>query len=428
MLARGSFLAFIVQGAGVVLLFFAEVVAARVLGVREFGIYALVVAWLYFLGVIGTLGFNHALLRFVPIYLANEDWGGLRGVLGYASRRAVAGACCIAVCGFAILYALSACCLTPAVTRAFIPALVALPFLVLSSLRQATLRGINKIASALVPDFIFRPALLIMLLIALPGLSARSVDATSALFLSLVAAMTVFLVGNSWLRRLLPPATLISPPRVNGTEWSKTAFSMLLIAGFNVISSRTDTIMLGFLTDTQNVGIYSAASRIADVIVFGLVSANAIVAPMIASLHAQGKHEELQHMIKQAAYGVFVFTVPLALVVILLGQELLTLFGPEFTAGYGALTILSLGQVVNALIGPVGFLMTMTGHHREAVRIVGVSALLNLVLNALLIPMFGMTGAALATATSTAIWNLAMYRFVRRNLAIESFPFRLFDK
>ena len=97
---------------------------------------------------------------------------------------------------------------------------------------------------------------------------------------------------------------------------------------------------------------------------------------------------------------------------------LLGLFGEEFTKGYGVLSILLVGQTINAIAGSVGFLMVMTGHQTVAAKVLGSSAILNIVLNASLIPAYGAIGAAIATAVSTAFWNIAMLYFVKRNVNI----------
>ena len=92
----------------------------------------------------------------------------------------------------------------------------------------------------------------------------------------------------------------------------------------------------------------------------------------------------------------------------LFGYVVLGIFVSDFTAGYVALLVLLAGQLINAVSGPVGYVMTMTGHQHRAARIIGVCAFVNIVLNAMLIPLFGMSGAASATAITTAMWNLMM--------------------
>lgn len=416
-LARGSLLAFLIQGSGAALILLTEVVVARLLGVSQFGIYSMATAWIYVLALLATLGFNHALLRYVPFYLAQGDLGSLRGIIRRSNLWAGLAALIIASSGIVALHTFK---VDAAIALPFILALLAIPFQVLSSLRQAVLRGMDKIAHALAPEFIFRPVMLILLLLGMATIAGRPLEASTAFSLSLVAVILSFGMGAFWQYRLLPKGFRNHAPVYRDREWLHVAMPLLLIVGLNLISGRIDVIMLGMLSSVEHVGIYSAASRVADVIVFGLVSANAVLAPLISRLHSTGSHEELQKMVALAAKGIFLFTVPVALFVVVFGEGILAIFGQEFNKGYQVLVILVCGQLVNALAGPVGYLMTMTGHQMKAAKMVAASAVLNLALNSILIPYMGMTGAAIATAMSTATWNILMMHFVKRELSIQS--------
>jgi O-antigen/teichoic acid export membrane protein len=93
-------------------------------------------------------------------------------------------------------------------------------------------------------------------------------------------------------------------------------------------------------------------------------------------------------------------------------------FGEAFEAGATCLVWLAAGQAVNALCGPVMYLLNMTGHERPAQRIVWAAALVNLALNLWAIPRFGIAGAAVATALSMALWNVAAAVAVKRLLGL----------
>lgn len=428
LLAKGSLHAFLIQGCGAALLLLAEAVAARLLGIGQFGTYAFASAWVFVLSVLATLGFNHALLRFVPTYVAHADWGGLRGILRRANLWVLAAAIAMGVLGSLLLLGLSDCCLAPDRLTALLTALLIVPVLALSGLRQAVLRGLGRIPQALAPEWLLRPLLLIALLYAGARLLAVPLSASMALACALAASTVAFAVGAYWQRRALPGEMHAHAPVYRDRLWLGVAAPLLLLIGLNLVSSRLDVILLGMLAPIEQVGIYSAASRVADVVVFGLVSSNAVVAPLIARLHATGRHDELQRMVALAAKGICLLTLPLALLLLLFGRPILGLFGSGFEAGYPVLVILICGQLVNALAGPVGYLMTMTGHQNRAAAIVGMAALLNLLLNLLLIPRWGMLGAAVATAASTASWNLLMLRFVHKELAIRCSALHLFGR
>ena len=111
---------------------------------------------------------------------------------------------------------------------------------------------------------------------------------------------------------------------------------------------------------------------------------------------------------------------PMALAFIVFGREILSLFGSEFQAGYQALVILTAGQIVNAMTGPVGFLLTMTGNQGAATRVEIASAALQVVLVITLLPIWGIEGAALGIAVATVVRNLVMFVVAWRLTGIRS--------
>ncbi|NJM87069.1 MAG: hypothetical protein HC847_07645, partial [Hydrococcus sp. RU_2_2] len=100
------------------------------------------------------------------------------------------------------------------------------------------------------------------------------------------------------------------------------------------------------------------------------------------------------------------------------GKPILGLFGSEFRESYFLLLIHLFGQLVNAMAGPVALLLNMTGYHNDATKVLAVSATLNIILNAILIPSYGSVGASVATVISTTLWNVAMAFIVWHRIKI----------
>jgi O-antigen/teichoic acid export membrane protein len=138
-------------------------------------------------------------------------------------------------------------------------------------------------------------------------------------------------------------------------------------------------------------------------------------------MYAAGEMDKLQRMITKSARVILIGSLPIAIVLILFGHWfLLFFFGQDFILGEKALAILGGGQLLNAASGSVGLLLIMTGHERDAAMCVGVSALLNIMLNAVLIPRWGLEGAATATATTVIFSNSLLAILVYKRLGIHS--------
>src|SRR5215469_3848265 len=83
----GGGAAFAVHVAAVGTAYCSQLLIARMIGVDSFGIYAYVTATMVVLAYLAALGFDVALLRFVPVYEAQQRWDLLKGVISYAQRR-----------------------------------------------------------------------------------------------------------------------------------------------------------------------------------------------------------------------------------------------------------------------------------------------------------------------------------------------------
>ncbi len=418
-LARGTLVSFLVQGSGAGLILFSEILMARILGAAGYGLFATVMAWLQVLVMVALLGSNHLLLRFVPTYVATGEWPLLRGLLRHCGRISVVVGAGVFLVAVLLLSGLGE--RVAAETRwAFLIGMAVLPVAALSLQRQAILRGLHRVAVALSPELIARPALLMLLAAGMVWGLGRAVTAPVALAMNGAALIAAYLLGRYWQAAALPAEVRAVPPATRSPEWLRIAVPLFLIAGAQLLIVRMDIMLLGALAGHEDAGRYAAASRVADLIVFALASANVIVAPLIAGLHARGDAAGLQRMLAALAKGVLLLTVPLVAVVGLFGRPILGLFGAGYEVAYLPLLILVCGQVVNALSGPVDFVMSMTGQQVRMLQILALATALNLALNLALIPLLGLVGAAIATAGTTVFWNLLMRRAVRLRLGVDA--------
>jgi len=413
LISRSS-LNFAIQLCGVVAIFCLNLLLVRLLGIEEFGIYTYIQVWLVLLATLASLGFSTALLRFVSAYNINEEWGKLRGLL-IRSDQIVLAASIVTGLLWLMVYQV----FFPAQLNdnwaAFIYGCCALPLFALMGLRQSTLLAFHNVLHANMPVAILRPLILGSLVLG-TYFFAREVDASRAMSLFALTILLCFCIQQYWLHRALPTHTRASAPEYATQKWISVALPMLFITGMHIILSRTDIIMIGFYLDTTQAGIYSIAVQCSLLISIGLTSINAVFAPICSELYSQNRLADLQRNLTFASLGIFLFTLISALILALNVEFVLSLFGREVMQADTSLKILLVGQVINALAGPVGYLLNMTGNHNATAFILFLSAVVNIVLNAFLIPIWGIRGAAAATAITNAFWNIAMVLYVRRKL------------
>ncbi|HDN26563.1 MAG TPA: flippase [Thioploca sp.] len=416
-LVRGASGSFVVQVLAVSIGFGTQVLLARLLGVTQYGLFRYVLAWLGLLGLLSILGMDTSLVRFASAYKAQEKWGLLRGLLRRSMQYVVlaslftGGITAIVIWG---LYDR----LGWETAATFWVALPLLPVLALTALRQATLRAFRRVVLAILPEQVILPLLMLAMVGAFYIYAVQPLLAYQVMIFNLLGALAAFGIGTVWLLKAMPKQVRQVSPAYADAEWLRVSLPLLFMSGMSIVANQTDIIMIGAFLSTDQVGIYAVASRIASLQVFGLIAANAIVAPMVSELYHTGKHRQLQRMITLAAYGVSIVTIFISVFLVMLGKQVLGVFGAEFVVGYGPLLILMSGQIVNALAGPVGLLMIMTGHQNKIAWIVGIGALMNIILNGMLIPAFGIMGAGIATAITIISQNLIMWFYVQRYLGI----------
>lgn len=416
-LARASSGALIVMVAGAGLAFLSQVLFARILGAAEYGIYIYVLTWVNLLSIAVTLGLNTSLLRFVPAYIAQLEWGLLRGLLQRATLAVLVASLLVGVAASCAVWVFSDR-IDKSHVNVFFIALLLLPLIGLTQLRSATMRGLKLIVKALAPENLIRPVLLMLFAGSAYWLMENDLTAFDLMVLNIVGAMLAFALGSYWLYGALPlQIKSVQEIYANG-DWIKVSLPMFVMSAMVYVLNHADILMLGAMVGAEQAGIYAVASRIAALVTFGLMAANMIVAPMISQYYSVGNYTSLQRMITLSARGVFVFSLIASIVLWLSGPVLLELFGSEFSVGYDVVTILLFGQIVNSLAGSVGFIMLMTKHQKEAAWIVSISAIMNIALNYLLIPQFGLEGAAVATALTMIVRNIFMAVYVLKMLKI----------
>lgn len=240
-----------------------------------------------------------------------------------------------------------------------------------------------------------------------------------------IEAMEAYLLGTI-VACLLSFFLIKKPIQINRKPFSikkilSYSIPMLATSSFIFIMGWTDTLMLGYFNSASEVGIYNVVIKIARIAIIVLTSINLVLAPKISELYSNSEIEKLKALIKKVNRVIFIFTIPVVIIILVANKFVLGLFGPEFVAGSTALVIIMASQCFNAMTGSVGQVLNMTGYHKKLRDFTIISAVLNLILNFILIPIYGMMGAAIATGTSSLALNIMAVIFVKKRLGIVTY-------
>lgn len=409
----------VVKVIGAALGFIAHVVLARLLGVEEYGVYLLVWTWVVLLDQFTRLGFDKAIVRFVPQFNARGHFTKIRELISASTRATLLASSVVALSGIAFVVYLDDW-LKPGNDKAFIIGLLVLPLVTLNEMRQCTLRGLKLVSLALVPQIVVRHSLLIVGALILLGV-AQNVGSSTALVLTLVVFSVTLGISTLWVHRHLPTREGDNGTGDYGNEnWIGKALPFLITSSAGFLQRRIDVVVLGAFAAASEVGEYGAAVRVLTLVSFGLGIVGMAVTPFFSELHDNDEYEKLQKLVGFITLAVSAFTITVGGAVVIAGPWVLSIFGPEFVDGYGVMVVLIIGSLFAALAGPCAHLLMMTGHEGFTSRAEGIAAGANLVLNFILVPLYGAYGAAVATVITVSVRNIAMAWVVKQRLGINS--------
>ena len=297
-------------------------------------------------------------------------------------------------------------------------ALTILPFALLG-VGSALLRTTRRIFAAQFYDQLLRPVVLILLVgaAAVAGLALHA--ATALMFTAVAAAIALAALLIHLLRS--PGALTTDNRRLFALARVVFAQHPLADHGRDAGTAQSTGDHPAWIAGrTARSRTVFAAWRLASLAPFALVSLSVVSGPLVASAYHRRDRAELHRITSLSARIGLAFAAVASGVLLLVGRPLLALFGPEFPQAYPALAILLAGAMVNAFTGIVGYLLTLTGRQTQALLIFAGGLIVSIALNLVLIPPFGIIGAAIASATALSCWNLAMLVYVRRAIGIDT--------
>lgn len=410
---KKAFFSLLIQIIGIASSFLLLVILAQLLGVKDYGNYIYVITWINILVLIAKFGLDFLLVRYVAAYQGEKKWGYLKGVIFWSFRSSLLISLFLGS-GLVVFVWCFADHIDAILVELFYVAVLLIPLISSSELILAVLRGLHYIVLYQIIGYVLRYTFLLGIVIFIFYFLESPLSSFLVICLNVVISLFILILSIVLLIRYLPRSVKSTPAILNITEWKIAVLPFFFIDSMWLIVNRTDTVMLGMMLTTKEAGIYASASNISTLVVFGLHAFNTFMAPTISKLYTTGEKQELQQLITLAAWGSLGFATMAILFLAGMGKFILSLFGEDFVAGYMPLVTLLLSQMVIATTGLAGMLMVMTGKQKIFAKIMGLSAVANVILNYILIPLLGMTGAAIATGISVIFWHLAVLWHVQK--------------
>lgn len=393
--------------------FFFKIYLAHTVGADGLGLFALGESLVAFALIFSVWSLDETAFRFIPQFRAARETGRLRRLI-WAS------------CWHVLLWSvLTAAILVltrhfwavrvfrnPAFAFALVFFALMLPARSLSMLVRMIARSYKEVLRVVViQTFIAFPVKVVVSVLLIAAGWGLSGWLTGEALSYLLSAL---LLG--WLALHLTPAQARAPLLALRLERVVYSFAGTMIGRtiLSAASSNLGTFLLGIFLSTRDVGIYSVAFTMVALMAMLQSTMNGAFAPHIPELYTAGRSRELVEMYYRITRWNLIATLPLFVLFIIMAKPVMGVFGAEFAQGAMVLSALAVGQLVNVGTGPVGFLLTMTGHERAVLWGLAAQLAITAPLLFFLLPVLKLLGAGIAWSIGTIVIYLGLYHYAKK--------------
>lgn len=403
--ARGAGISTIGQGLGRVFGFVTQILISNLFGVATYGFYSSGVAVVNGAQILSRFGMENGVVRYVAHHRAQEDTARVKGTIIQAIWITFAISIALSVVMFFVAglmaehyYHKSA---METVLRAFA---FVLPFFVFMSMVVWATQGFQTVTYAAYVQQIIRPALFLIFLLVfyLVGASVVSVIAAYG-----AAMLLAGLIGVYYLWKLFPRLFDRNvPAKFETKDLFSVSIPLSIAQGARYLDNWSAVWILSAFAAGAPVGVFTAAARTATQSTIVRFAFSGIFSPIISSSYARGELENLRRLYKDVSRWIFIGAFPIFLVIVVLGHDILALFGQKVAAeGFTALIIVAVAQLFSASVGTTPRMLAMTGNQNIEMIATSTAAILGVIVSLLLVPSFGIVGAAVGMGSAIVVEN-----------------------
>ncbi len=415
----GSSLALIYKIFGMIGGYILLLIISRYYGSKGLGIYNLSIAVLAICVLFGTLGLKTYCLRFVSQFYTEGKYRKIFDLYKNILQLTIPVSIFFSLLLFIPARELSIYVFKDiSLISGFKIIGLIIPFMVLYSINIEFIRGLKNIKLS---EFLRNLTVPLLNIVILLFMALFITSDYVSVFSYTIAIIISFIISTFYIFKIISGFKKYPHENISKKEMLKVSLPMIVTAFSLLIMGKIDTIMLGIFSTTENVGIYNAALKLASLTSFILTAINTISAPKFSELYWSNKVEDLRKVVQFSSKLIFLFSIPVLCILLILPQFSLGLFGEEFKIGKYALILLVIGQFINATSGSVGIFFNMTGNQVLFRNIILIAVAINIVLNYILIPIYGINGASIATMVSMSFWNIAGAAYIKIKYNINTF-------
>jgi O-antigen/teichoic acid export membrane protein len=403
--------------------FFFDLLLARNYGAEGAGFFYLSFSVLAIFALISRLGFNKAVVKFLPPLIADNELAKAHGL-----KRKSFGLTLLFSLASTLVLIVSAPLISegifnqPELTTKIRLISLAVPGLALIYLQAGFLRGLKLIKESVVIERVGIYALGVIVLLLFGQLVG-----VEGIILGFVIATYITAIAGAWIINRHMGKTRQSIA-FSGKLLLAVGAPLLFVEFSNQMTGQINVLVLGALESPASVGVFNIALKVSLFLNIILTAVSYITTTKISEFYSKNNIHKLETAASKSAGLALVAGLPLMIMMFISPELILGLFGSEFTDGALLLRILVVAQLINLATGTAPQILAMTGYQNTLAAILGVTLLIvNGALSLLLVPIYGINGAGFAVGSSIVISNLLILLSVKKYLGIWSLPHKAFS-
>lgn len=403
---------------GLLLSIVMSAVNARLLGSNEFGVYSFVIEMMLLLSIPVSLGIPNLLIREIAKYNSAKEYGLLRGMIKWSNMFVGYSSLILVVLSVIILFSFVSGEHNKMLFFAGLPIVILKGF---SQIRMGTLRGLKEVVKAGSADSIIQPSIMILSVVILSIVFDDKITSFHMLLIYNFAVIISVILGSVWLIRSVPKEVRKAKVEYRKKDWLRGAIPFFFLGSIGLVNGRLSILFVGMFESSENIGFYRLALTGASLVTFLLSAVNATVSPLISEYYHLSEKGKLQKLLDKTVIISSVGALLVCIVFVLFGKLAIEIvYGTEYLPVYPLLLILTAGQVINAFAGSVANLLNMSGNQKYSLFAQISSAIISVILNLILLPVIGVSGAAIASAISMAVWNILMLNYAKKRTGFDT--------
>lgn len=379
------------------------IIYARYLGPEQFGLYSFALAIITMATLPVIAGLPSLLIREIANYQLEAKWALITGIISWSRVYILVLSLIIIICMYLGLYFNL---FNTSVSSLLWVAVLLIPLRGLLSQQGALLNGFKLPIQAQLPVQIFAPALTLIILF-FYILSGVDLTGSKLINISILASLVAFFVSAMLLIRAVKYNIYKCASEFTIRKWHVALVPFTIMGFVATLNVELVSVLLGWLVNNESVAYFKVAMQAVALIALGLSSVNAVIMPNVASLYKQGDLKATQKLLTKSVRLSALVSLPIIFFLFIFGEFAISaLFGKNYLPAYPILVILCFGQLVNVLMGSVGLVLNMTGNEKSTLKSISITFILNLILLATLVPLYGAIGGAVAISVSMIFLNV----------------------